>query len=428
MKKVAIETFGCKINQYESACIIDPFLKNGYQLVGFNADADVYIINSCTVTNRTDFKSRNAIRKVLERKKHNPGIKLIVTGCYVQRNSEEVLELGDIDLLIDNNNKFAIFSILNDNNIDFGNILDYGHFEEMSTDNMIERSRAFIKVQDGCDFYCSYCAIPYARGHSRSRNPQKVLDQIVRLAEAGYKEFVLGGINLGLYGKEKGDNYFLPDLLRDIESIDSVKKIRISSIEPQLIDEKMLEYFSSARKLCHHLHIPLQSASDRILKLMNRHYTTSEFKEKLSEINERLENAAFGLDVIVGFPGETDQDFEDAVNFLEELEFSYLHVFSYSKRPGTAAAKMRNHVNGKVIRERNAVLTKLSQNKTKNYAQHLVSENTLLEGIVEDKINGFWTALSDHYIRMYSDSGHVDKGDIISGNSANILNDGICVK
>jgi len=293
---------------------------------------------------------------------------------------------------------------------------------------MIERSRAFIKVEDGCDFYCSYCAIPYARGHSRSRNPQKVLDQIVRLAEAGYKEFVLGGINLGLYGKEKEDNYFLPDLLRDIESIDLVKKIRISSIEPQLIDEKMLEYFSHTKKLCHHLHIPLQSASDRILKLMNRRYTTSDFKDKLREISSVLKDAAFGLDVIVGFPGETDQDFEEAVSFLKELNFSYLHVFSYSKRPGTAAAKMKNHVNGKVIRERNAILTKLSHQKTMEYTQHLVSESAHLEGIAEEKIEGFWTALSDHYIRIYSNSEHLVKGDMLVGKSSQIFSDGISVK
>lgn len=251
MKKVAIITFGCKINQYESACIADSFLNMEYELVDFDQEADVYIINSCTVTNRTDYKSRNAVRKALKAKEQNDSVKVIVTGCYSQRNKDEVMELGDIDLIADNNKKNEISEFVTGKSVEFENILDAEYYSEDTTSKMTDKTRAFVKVQDGCDYYCAYCAIPYARGHSRSRNKEDVLNQITELVENGYKEFVLGGINLGLYGREKQDNYYLHNLLTDIEKIKGVKKIRLSSLEPQLFTDELLDFLKDPKQFVH---------------------------------------------------------------------------------------------------------------------------------------------------------------------------------
>jgi threonylcarbamoyladenosine tRNA methylthiotransferase MtaB len=234
-KSIASITFGCKVNQYETSCIVDAFLQAGYQSTEFDKLADVYIINTCTVTNRTDYKSRNAIRKALNQKQIDPSVKVIVTGCYSQRKKEEIEELGDVDLIVDNNSKSKIFEKLNSETSVFSDVNDQHNYDEMSTTKMLDNTRAFIKVQDGCDYYCAYCAIPYARGHSRSRKKNNILDQIQKLVDNGYKEFVLGGINLGLYGTES--DYSLAKLLYEIEEIVGVELIRLSSIEPQLFTE-----------------------------------------------------------------------------------------------------------------------------------------------------------------------------------------------
>ncbi|NQT64814.1 MAG: MiaB/RimO family radical SAM methylthiotransferase, partial [FCB group bacterium] len=268
MKKVAAITFGCKVNQYETSCIVDDFTQAGYQITEFDKPADIYIINTCTVTNRTDYKSRNAIRKALKQKQINPNVKVIVTGCYSQRKKKEIEKLGDVDLIVDNNSKSKIFEKINSETSIFSDINDQHNFDEMSTTKMLDNTRAFIKVQDGCDYFCAYCAIPYARGHSRSRKKNNILDQIQKLVDNGYKEFVLGGINLGLYGAESG--YSLAKLLYEIEKIAGVELIRLSSIEPQLITDELLEYFTKSKKICHHFHIPLQVGCDELLSKMGR--------------------------------------------------------------------------------------------------------------------------------------------------------------
>jgi len=399
MKKIASITFGCKVNQYETSCIVDEFTKEGYQIIEFDKPADVYIINTCTVTNRTDYKSRNAIRKALNQKQIDPSIKVVVTGCYSQRKKEEIEELGDVDLIVDNNSKSKIFEKLNSGNQQFRDIKDQHNFDEISTTKMLDKTRAFIKVQDGCDYFCAYCAIPYARGRSRSRNENNILDQIKKLVDNGYKEFVLGGINLGLYGAEL--DYSLAKLLYEIEKINCVELIRLSSIEPQLFTDELLEYFTESKKMCHHFHIPLQVGCDELLSKMGRRYSTEQFLITIEKIRKIFPDVAIGIDVIAGLPGETEDLFQKTHNFLSNLKFTYLHVFSYSKRSGTRAEKMKGHVNGNIIKHRCNELISISNVKLAEYTDFILDNNIKLKGVIEQKIDDYWTALSDHYVRVY---------------------------
>jgi threonylcarbamoyladenosine tRNA methylthiotransferase MtaB len=293
---------------------------------------------------------------------------------------------------------------------------------------MIDKTRAFIKVQDGCDYYCAYCTIPFARGHSRSRDAKTVLEQIKKLTCAGYREFVLGGINLGLYGREKLSDYRLAHLLYDIEQISDVKMIRLSSIEPLLFDDELLEFLKKSNKICPHFHIPLQSGSDILLKKMNRHYTTAQFRQKLEVLREIFPDAAFGFDLVVGLPGETEQFFAETYRFLQELDFTYLHLFSYSKRPGTKAAEMKGQVNGRIIKERVNILKELSNKKTALYSKHLLDNQIRMRGIAETEQDGYWTALSDHYMRIYQQKPKLQQGDIIQGNPTQIFRDGLLIQ
>ncbi len=399
MKAIAAITFGCKVNQYETSCILDEFVQHGYKIVDFDQPADIYVINSCTVTNRTDYKSRNALRKALAQKEINPDVKVVITGCYSQRNREEILKIGAVDLIVDNNEKSRIYDLIESEEIPED--VDPDLFDELSTTQMVDHTRAFIKVQDGCDFYCAYCAVASARGPSRSRDKEKVLEQITILTEKGYREFVLGGINLGLYGNEKKGNYNLADLLKEIEQIEDVKLIRLSSIEPQLFTSDLLGYFRESKKICPHFHIPLQAGCDQLLQKMGRKYTTTEFSETILKLRNIFPDCSIGIDVIAGLPGETDELFQKTKSCLQNLDFTYLHVFSYSCRPGTRAAKMPDQVNGKIINQRSRILTQLSKQKTESYISGILNSKTTLRGVIEQKKGGFWTALSDHYIRIY---------------------------
>ncbi|MEA2095101.1 MAG: tRNA (N(6)-L-threonylcarbamoyladenosine(37)-C(2))-methylthiotransferase MtaB [Candidatus Cloacimonadota bacterium] len=398
-KKVASITFGCKVNQYETSCIVDEFTQTGYQITEFDKPADVYIINTCTVTNRTDRKSRNAIRKALNQKQIDPNVKVVVTGCYSQRKKEEIEELGDVDLIVDNNSKSKIFEKLNSGNNLFKDIKEQHYFDEISTTKMLDKTRAFIKVQDGCDYYCAYCAIPYARGHSRSRKKNNILDQINKLVDNGYKEFVLGGINLGLYGAES--DYSLAKLLYEIETIKGVELVRLSSIEPQLFTDELLEYFTKSKKMCHHFHIPLQVGCDELLTKMGRRYTTEQFRNTIAKLRDIYPDVAIGIDVIAGLPGETEELFQKTHLFLSNLDFTYLHVFSYSKRSGTRAEKMKGHVNGKIIKQRSNELISISNTRLAEYTDFIIKNNIELKGVIEQRSEGYWTALSDHYVRIF---------------------------
>lgn len=428
MIRCAIETLGCKINQYESAGIIAQFIEHGFEQVSFNSDAEVYILNSCTVTNRTDYKSRNAIRKVLKRKELNPDIVLIVTGCYVQRNKEEIDSFKDIDIVVDNQHKNLIFELYKSKSSSFHNIMQYKEFSEMKATEMYDRSRAFVKIQDGCDFFCTYCAIPYARGTSRSRKKSDVLEQISILVDNGYSEIVLGGINMGLYGRDLYENYQFSDLLADIELIDGLTKIRLSSVEPQLFNAGLLAYIKSSKKITPHFHIPLQSGTDDILVKMKRKYDTAKFREVINQLCSIVENPAFGIDVIVGFPGETEEQFQEAYDFLESLPITYLHVFTYSRRKGTPAFDMKEQVDGKVKKIRTNRLIDLSNRLTSLYIDKILEEDISLSAVVEEKRDEHWTSLSDHFIRIYYTGTNFKKKQQITSRPIKRFKDGILVE
>jgi threonylcarbamoyladenosine tRNA methylthiotransferase MtaB len=429
MNKIAAATLGCKLNQYETSCIVDDFLLHGWEAEEFDQPADVYLINSCTVTNRTDFKSRNAIRRALKMKQITPAVKIVVTGCYAQRNAEEIRKLGAIDLIIDNNSKNLIYEAVTANLIpEFQDILKVSEYSEHSTSRMLENSRAFIKIQDGCDYFCAYCAVAWARGASRSRERENILEQVRQLCAQGYREFVISGVNLGLYGREKQDGYYLENLLSELEEINGVEKIRLSSLEPQLVTEPLLNQIRRSEKICPHFHLALQSGSDSLLLAMGRNYTQAEFKEILGKIYLIRPFAAIGLDVIAGLPGETEELFNETYALLQNLPITYLHVFPYSRRPGTPASSMPAQVHGSVSRMRVELLLKLSEQKKAEYIQKLIKDKIVLGGIVENRQDEYYTLLSDHYIRAYLPEGNHTTGDLVEGRAVSQFRDGVLLE
>lgn len=396
MIKLAIATLGCKTNFFESAVIAEQF--EDYELVDFSGDADIYLINTCTVTNRSDYKSRNLIRKALEKKKANPLAKVVVTGCFSQRSFEEVQAMGEIDFIVDNQAKLNIKEILASNQNEFKDIMEAEDFAFRPTKSMLEHSRAFQKIQDGCDFYCNYCAVPFARGHSRSAKFEDVIKQAKLFAQGGFKEIVLGGINIGLYREGTRD---LGDVVEAISEIEGIGLVRLSSIEPQLLDDELIFRLLSNSKFCPHFHIPLQSGSDSILKAMGRRYDTTLVDRLLDNIYSHRQDAAVGFDLICGYPAETQALFEETYNYLSQKPISYLHVFSYSMRKGTVAAKSKEQVENKEKNRRAKLLTELSLNKKESYARFLKERNIRLKGVVEKKEKGEAQFLSDHYLRVF---------------------------
>lgn len=411
--KLAITTLGCKTNFYESAAIAERF--GDVDLVEFTDDADVYIINTCTVTNRTDYKSRNLIRKALAKKADREGVKVIVTGCFAQRSAQEIAELGEVDLIVDNQSKLDIADLLSGKPWSFTDIMEATEFAYRPVSNMLSHTRAFQKIQDGCDFYCAYCAVPYARGHSRSARYSDVLDQARLFAENGFKEIVLGGVNLGLYRDKNKD---LADVVAGISALEMIKLIRISSIEPQLLSDQLLDRLSIYPKLCPHFHIPLQSGSDEILGRMGRRYNSALIKTLVMNILALYPDAAIGFDIICGFPGESEDNHRETIDLLKELPIAYLHVFSYSRRKGTPADKMPNQIPRSIISLRATQLTELSIRKKNEYAKRLIERKVVLTGVNEASSAIYSEILSDHYMRVRVSQAH-QTGALVSGSSDN---------
>lgn len=393
--RLAIATLGCKTNLFESAVIAQYF--EGYELVDFAEDAEVYIINTCTVTNRTDYKSRNLIRKALAKKEINPQSIVVVTGCYAQRSKDEIKEIGAVDYVVDNQAKLDIAEILREGKNRFQDIMQAEDFAFKPARNMLEHSRAFQKIQDGCDFYCNYCAIPYARGHSRSARFEDVILQAKLFAKEGFKEIVLGGINVGLYRDGAKD---LADMVSGIARIEDIRLLRISSIEPQLLQGDLLKRVAREPKLAPHFHIPLQSGCDAILKAMGRRYQRALVGDLVGEIHQLFPLAAIGFDLICGYPGESDELFEETYDFVASLPIAYLHVFPYSMRKGTIAAKGKNQVPNAIKSQRSKRLTALSTKKKREYAELLTSSKAGLRGVVEISDEQGSEFLSDHYLRI----------------------------
>ncbi|MEN6444537.1 MAG: tRNA (N(6)-L-threonylcarbamoyladenosine(37)-C(2))-methylthiotransferase MtaB [Candidatus Cloacimonas sp.] len=395
MIRIAISTLGCKANQAESSIILDQF--TDYTLVNWQEEADIYIINTCTVTNRTDYKSRYLIRQALAQKAKNPFAKIVVTGCFAQRYPEEIAQMGNIDWIVDNQQKLNIADILAGSNYEFMDIMQAKEYVFKPTHKMYDRTRAFQIIQDGCDFNCAYCAVPYGRGRSRSATLEQVLQQAQLFVDNGYKEIVLSGINIGLY-KDGTNN--LATVLKSLNALKGLELIRLSSLEPQLFNRELLNLIPTLDKLCLHYHLPLQCGAATVLKRMQRHYTPTTAYRLVTDILERIPSAAIGMDVITGFPGETEAEHKQTCDFLRSLPLAYLHIFSFSKRKGTPAYDLPNQIPKMEKNKRSNELIQISHELTSNYTKFLCDNDILLRGIVEKSENGYCEFLSDHYVRV----------------------------
>ncbi|WP_237163172.1 tRNA (N(6)-L-threonylcarbamoyladenosine(37)-C(2))-methylthiotransferase MtaB [Paenibacillus sp. BIHB 4019] len=405
MPSVAFYTLGCKVNFYDTEAIWQLFKNEGYEQVDFEATADVYLINTCTVTNTGDKKSRQIIRRAVRR---NPDAVIAVTGCYAQTSPAEIMAIPGVDLVIGTQDREKIMTFVDQIHADrqpvnaVRNIMKTREFEELDVPDFAERTRAFLKIQEGCNNFCTFCIIPWSRGLSRSREAHSVVEQAKQLVTAGYKEIVLTGIHTGGYGDDL-DNYRLSDLLWDLDHIEGLERIRISSIEASQIDEAMIDVLNRSTKMCRHLHIPLQAGENSVLKRMRRKYTTEEFAAKIKRIREVMPGVAITTDVIVGFPGETDEMFEEGFRFMEELGFSEMHVFPYSKRTGTPAARMEDQVDEELKNERVHKLIDLSERMQLAYAEKYVG--AVLDIIPERDYKGapgtgLVMGYSDNYIQV----------------------------
>lgn len=399
-KKVAFYTLGCKVNQYETESIKNQLIKKGYEEVSFEDKADIYIVNSCTVTSVADRKTRNMLRRA---KKINPNGAVIVTGCYAQTNSKELLEMEDIDYVVGNTDKSGIVNFIEDienrtmEKLKNHNIFLDSEYTEYEFATLREMSRAYVKIQDGCNNFCSYCKIPFARGKSRSRQKDNILKEITKLSQEGFKEIILIGINLGAYGEdlENGGNF--EDLLKDILKIEGIERVRIGSVYPDKISDEFIEMFSNP-KLMPHLHISLQSCDDTVLKRMRRKYGSSLIEERLTKLRKAVPNMEYTADVIVGFPGESQEMFQNSYNLIDKIGFSGLHIFQYSDRENTLASTFEDKIDPKVKKERADELEKLKEIMAERERKKYLDRE--LKVLVEEEKDGYLYGYSENYLRV----------------------------
>ncbi|HIY55326.1 MAG TPA: tRNA (N(6)-L-threonylcarbamoyladenosine(37)-C(2))-methylthiotransferase MtaB [Candidatus Dorea merdavium] len=387
MRKAALHNLGCKVNAYETEAMQELLEQAGYQIVPFEEQADVYIINTCTVTNVADRKSRQMIHRA---RKRNPGAVIVAAGCYVQTKDTAGLD-ADIDIVIGNNKKKEIARVLEDYFQEKGagakkiERVDIGHtseYEDLTVSHTAGHTRVFLKVQDGCNQFCSYCIIPYARGRVRSRSREEVVAEVRRLAERGYKEVVLTGIHLSSYGTDIGDD--LLSLILSVHQVEGICRIRLGSLEPGIITEEFARTLSECPKFCPHFHLSLQSGCDATLKRMNRRYDTAQYEEKCQILRKYFQDPALTTDVIVGFPGETEKEFEASRAFVDRINFYETHIFKYSRREGTRAAVMDGQVPDSVKTQRSALLLELGQKKQREYEEKLLG--TAREVLMEESV------------------------------------------
>ena len=394
--KCCVLTLGCKVNTYESEYIKEKFRENKYDIVELHNNPEVIVINTCTVTNQSDSKSRKMIRLA---KKTNPNAIIVVCGCASEHHKENIVDT-DIDILIGNYHKSKIVELVNKyqetkQKINTFEDMTTVPFEDMKINNFLNKTRAFVKIQDGCNNFCSYCIIPYMRGTIRSKNIDVAYEEIKSLVEAGYQEIVLTGIHTGSYGT--GENFDIVDLIRRISVLDKLKRIRISSIEITELNEKFLNELKINPKICDHLHVPIQSGCDKILKLMNRKYTIEEFVDKINKIREIRPNMNFTTDLIVGFPTETDEDFKETINNLKLIKFSKIHTFPYSIRNNTPAATMKQ-VNDSIKKERVHEVLELSNALENEYYNKFLNQS--MDCLIEETKDGVSIGHTDNYIKI----------------------------
>ena len=401
LNKVALVTLGCKVNQYESNAMAQKFIDNNYEICNIEDSPDIIIVNTCTVTNIADRKSRQLLRKV---KEENPKAIVVACGCYVQVAKDKIDEIEEIDISIGNSEKKDIVQIVENyvyQKEKINSIFDINKekdFSEMGAVTYTEKTRATIKIQDGCNNFCTYCLIPYARGRVRSRKKENIIKEVEEVVKNGIQEIVITGIHIASYGLEYEENYKLIDLLEELNKIEGLKRIRLGSLEPSLITEEFTNRLSKLNKICNHFHLSLQSGCDETLKRMNRKYTIKEFREVAERLRSYFKDANLTTDIIVGFPGETNEEFEKTYEFLKEIKFYKMHVFKYSPREGTPASKMQNKIDGKTKEERSQKLIELSDKNQEEYNIKYFSEPQ--EVLFEEQKDGIWTGYTTNYVKV----------------------------
>lgn len=416
--KVAFTTLGCRVNQYETEAMTERFIKEGYEIVPFEGYADVYVINTCTVTNMSDKKSRQMISRA---RRINEDAVIAAVGCYSQIAPEEVAKIEGVDVVLGTKNKGDIVYWVNrareerEQVIQVEDVLRNDVFEDLRIDKYQDRTRAFLKIQDGCNRFCSYCLIPFARGAVCSREPEKIMKEVKELAAHGFKEIILSGIHIASYGADLNGDWNLVRILQEIDTIEGIDRVRIGSIDPQFFTEGVIEKISSLKKLCPHFHLSLQSGCDDTLKRMNRRYTTSEYRKIVEDLRENIKNVSITTDIIAGFPGETEEEFNITYEFLKEIKLSKMHIFKYSPRKGTKAAEMKNQIDGKIKDERSSKLIELDKKLEREFMSKFIGES--MSVLYEQKHNGqegVYEGYTANYIKVVANSNEEIQEQIIN--------------
>lgn len=430
MKKAALHNLGCKVNAYETEAMQHLLEEAGYEIVPFTQKADVYVINTCSVTNMADRKSRQMLHKA---KKNNPDSIVVATGCYVQTSEKEVLNDLSVDIVIGNDRKHDLVRLLEEYSLDSVNdtvddINDGKHdFEELFIDQTKEHTRAFIKVQDGCNQFCSYCIIPYARGRVRSRRFENVIAEVERLAANGFKEVVLTGIHLSSYGVDFEEDTGLLELIQAVNAVKGIERIRLGSLEPKIVTEHFASELSKLDKICPHFHLSLQSGCDATLKRMNRKYTTKEYERGCELLRKYFVHPAITTDVIVGFPGETEEEFEQTKAYLEHIHFYEMHIFKYSKRKGTRAAVMPDQIDEQIKAARSEKLIALGHDMSKEFRKFYIGKNE--EALFEEKAvigdKEYFVGYTKEYVKVAKKTDENLENQIVSGRISGMLTDEI---
>lgn len=430
MKKAALHNLGCKVNAYETEAMQHLLEEAGYEIVPFTQKADVYVINTCSVTNMADRKSRQMLHKA---KKNNPDSIVVAAGCYVQTSEKEVLNDLSVDIVIGNDRKHDLVRLLEEYSLDSVNdtvddINDGKHdFEELFIDQTKEHTRAFIKVQDGCNQFCSYCIIPYARGRVRSRRFENVIAEVERLAANGFKEVVLTGIHLSSYGVDFEEATGLLELIQAVNAVKGIECIRLGSLEPKIVTEHFVSELSKLDKICPHFHLSLQSGCDATLKRMNRKYTTKEYERGCELLRKYFVHPAITTDVIVGFPGETEEEFEQTKAYLEHIHFYEMHIFKYSKRKGTRAAVMPDQIDEQVKAARSEKLIALGHDMSKEFRKFYIGKNE--EALFEEKAvigdKEYFVGYTKEYVKVAKKTDENLENQIVSGRISGMLTDEI---
>ena len=430
MKKAALHNLGCKVNAYETEAMQHLLEEAGYEIVPFTQKADVYVINTCSVTNMADRKSRQMLHKA---KKNNPDAIIVAAGCYVQTSEKEVLNDLSVDIIIGNDRKHDLVRLLEEYSLDSVNdtvddINDGKHdFEELFIDQTKEHTRAFIKVQDGCNQFCSYCIIPYARGRVRSRRFENVIAEVERLAANGFKEVVLTGIHLSSYGVDFEEATGLLELIQAVNAVKGIERIRLGSLEPKIVTEHFASELSKLDKICPHFHLSLQSGCDATLKRMNRKYTTKEYERGCELLRKYFVHPAITTDVIVGFPGETEEEFEQTKAYLEHIHFYEMHIFKYSKRKGTRAAVMPDQIDEQIKAARSEKLIALGHDMSKEFRKFYIGKNE--EALFEEKAvigdKEYFVGYTKEYVKVAKKTDENLENQIVSGRISGMLTDEI---